>query len=283
MFKYRSKEYASSSEALDDYIRNFDFQNYENELSRKLNKTIHNANDREFSKTCDSNTNRQKTTTNTLKSSLLSKNSENLIEIGEEKSEFNANEDDLAIKKIESLINVLSNRIDEHKKNNNNAFTCNFEEVNYNEMKQINELQMNTINQPGVKVLDMKIKDDLDATNKQAESIKDSLFVFESINKKFNETNNNRNKITNELQMPPVSTVSTSESKTNFINECMKLIDTDELLKFPTLAQLAQTTTGLYQKNDQHGSTMVNSSNTNVKFNDSGLDCLLNEIKGALK
>jgi len=88
MFKYRSKEYASSSEALDDYIRNFDFQNYENELSRKLNKTIHSANDREFSKTCDSNTNRQKTTTNTLKSSLLSKNSENLIEIGEEKSEF---------------------------------------------------------------------------------------------------------------------------------------------------------------------------------------------------
>jgi hypothetical protein len=58
----------------------------------------------------------------------------------------------------------------------------------------------------------------------------------------------------------------------------MKLIDTDELLRFPTLAQLAQTTTGL-----QNDYPIEYTSNANIKLNDSGLDCLLNEIKGALK
>jgi hypothetical protein len=54
MFKYRNKEYSSSSEALDDYIRNFDFQNYENELSVTLRNVVNKKNDQTNSKGCDS-------------------------------------------------------------------------------------------------------------------------------------------------------------------------------------------------------------------------------------
>jgi hypothetical protein len=147
-------------------------------------------------------------------------------------------------------------------------------------MRKISEIQQKNL--PSMKLLDLKIREDLDVANKQAESIKDSLFVFENINKKFNEANSK--KMANEMppqqttQHIPSSSVTTSETKVNFINECMKLIDTDELLRFPTLAQLAQTTTGL-----QNDYPIEYTSNANIKLNDSGLDCLLNEIKGALK
>ena len=275
MFKYRNKEYSSSSEALDDYIRNFDFQNYENELSVSLRNVVNNKSDQLNSRASD---NRQKIIySSSLKSCLL----KNDTEIKEHNSLLNGstNEDDLAIKKIESLINVLSNRIDEHKKSNNNAFSSDLDEINYNEMRKISELQQKNL--PSMKLLDLKIREDFDVTNKQAESIKDSLFVFENINKKLNEANRRKTvtEMSPQLTSQPSSGTAASETKVNFINECMKLIDTDELLRFPTLAQLAQTTTGL-QQNDY---PIEFASNAHNKLNDSGLDCLLNEIKGALK
>ena len=269
MFKYKNKEYTSASEALDDYIRNFDFQNYENELSLTLTKAItNNANNNEV-KALNNINHKQK-------SCLILKNSTNTIQQNEEPI---LEEDHLAIQKIESLINVLSDRIDEHKKQNN-ALTSdtNLDSLNYNEMKMVNEIQHNSIKPTSIKLLDMKIKDDIDVTNKQVDSIKESLFVFESINKKFNETSALNKKLINDEKLsssPPSFTTTqpstTSETKANFINECMKIIDKDELLRFPTLAHISN---NLQQNENQN---QVN------KMNDSGLDSLLNEIKGALK
>jgi hypothetical protein len=247
MFQYRNKEYASASEALDDYIRNFDIKNYENELS--------------FSKTTKNDHLK-----NNYKQQSTNNNSSNLINLKPVDSTTNAvtEPDDVAIKKIESLINVLSKRIDDHKKQTQTLTTT----------TTTVDSEIHNDEKPTLKLFDMKIKQELDLTNKTTDSIKESLVVFESINKKLIEATASNKKLNDfcsndknfsQSSSPLQSTSSsTSSSKTNFINECLKIIDTDEIIRFPTL-----------------DSKLIISNNN--KFNDSGLDSLLNEIKDVLK
>ena len=109
MFVYRNKVYASASEALDDYISNFDFENYE--FSFRLSNDVfnnNNRNDESKANICFTNKNKKQYPRSILKNSVS-----NQIP---KKIEVYANEADLEFKKIESMINTLSSRIEEHKK-----------------------------------------------------------------------------------------------------------------------------------------------------------------------
>jgi lysyl-tRNA synthetase class I len=104
MIRFKNKEYSSASEALDEYIRNFEIEQLES----------YKAVDRLHARNVYYNLKPQKSNRKIVDDQLLVKAKPITIE----QTNNDASIDNMAIEKIENLINILSSRIEEHKSQN---------------------------------------------------------------------------------------------------------------------------------------------------------------------
>lgn len=104
MIRFKNKEYSSATEALEDYIRNFELEQQES----------HNTIDRLHSKNAYYNLKPQKI-------NRKIDDDQELVTakpISIQSNTIDTSIDNMAIEKIENLINILSSRIEEHKSQN---------------------------------------------------------------------------------------------------------------------------------------------------------------------
>lgn len=232
MFKFRDKEYSNATEALDDYIRDFEMRNHETEkMIAKLlltkneyyNKNKQNSSHESILKSSSSDTYKTAPPLPTsapppIPNISITMPTTIVDPLNTEKA---VQPDDIAIKKIENLINILSKRINEHKKQTDDSFIIEPDavETKANNIKNANQIELTPIQSQCVsplpaltamsnitqqfslnvkpieinfKEFNNQISENIDKTERTNESIKEKLVIFENINKKFNESNNKK-------------------------------------------------------------------------------------------
>lgn len=280
MFIFKGKEYNSATEALDEYIRNFEYEESMSDHSKPLKHSYYNLKkprvDRSLNET---------TATKILSNTIHEIVDENAIA-----------DDVMAIENVEKLINVLSERIEDHK---NQTHKLSQKRVNESSTDKESDTNASTVyNVPPsisetkklIEKLDMNINDAKEFISSEIrddkDPIKESLSKIEKLNKQFSSLVDD----SKQLETSVASKSPSHEKKISFANdfmkECLKIIDNEpDTLKRARKSILknnssnsdlsAKLTDSKLNANESDNSALLNSS--------IGLDKILKEIKDVLE